>query len=66
MGSTIQAEGGCNKYVTNRIRAGWNRWAQQYRQKEDATKMSPIELERDGIDGLNNTGRRRMQQICIQ
>ena len=26
MGSTIQAEGGCNKYVSNRIRAGWNRW----------------------------------------
>ena len=26
LGSTIQAEGVCNKYVTNIIRAGWNRW----------------------------------------
>ena len=26
LGSTIQAAGGCNKDVTNRIRAGWNRW----------------------------------------
>ena len=26
LGSTIQAEGGCEKDVTNRIRAGWNRW----------------------------------------
>ena len=26
LGSTIQSEGGCKKYVTDRIRAGWNRW----------------------------------------
>ena len=25
-GSTIQAEGGCEKNVTNRIRSGWDRW----------------------------------------
>ena len=26
LGSTTQAEGGCEKDVTNRIRAEWNRW----------------------------------------
>ena len=26
LGSTIQTEGGCGKDVTNRVRAGWNRW----------------------------------------
>ncbi len=26
LGSTIQAEGGCEKDVKNRIRAGWNIW----------------------------------------
>ena len=28
LGSTIQSEGGCNKDVTNRIRAGWYRWCE--------------------------------------
>ena len=26
LGSTLQAEGGCEKDVTSRIQSGWNRW----------------------------------------
>ena len=44
LGSTIQAAGGCNKYVTNRIRARWNRWR----------KMSRVICHKKVPEVLNN------------
>ena len=44
MGSTIQAEGGCDKDVTNIIRAGWNRWRE----------MSCVICDKKVPEGLKN------------